>query len=180
MITYSVLNDINSKTLDPDKLGHEIVDAGCVTGFDGITTVGDNINISVGFVLDQVALDEIVRNHVALSLAEKQAQRIIDIDAKTRELIAEGFAFDGQKFSLSTQAQMNWITLVSCASHFAWPMNVTTLANTTYKLQAENLAGFFTAGSTVVAVAVGSGRALKIAVNAANNQSDLDAVVDTR
>ena len=83
-------------------------------------------------------------------------------------------------FSLSTQAQTNWLGLISLQSLFTWPMGITDNANTTYELAQANVTPFVATGCGVISAAIGSGRALKIAVNAAADQAALDAVVDTR
>jgi len=42
------------------------------------------------------------------------------IDARTDELI-QAFSFDGQSFSLSVAAQVNWIGLVVMKDALTWP-----------------------------------------------------------
>lgn len=180
MIQYSILNDIASQTVDPEKLGQEIVEANCVSDFNGINITGDVLSVLCGNVSDLSLLNSTVHTHVAKSLADKKAEKIIAIDDKTDSIIAQGFTFDGQQFSLSTQAQTNWLGLAALQAFISWPINVTTHANTSYLLTLLNMPSFIGTGMATIQGAIGSGRALKIAVNNAADQAALDAVVDTR
>lgn len=179
-MNYSISNDITSGTCSPDKLEKEIKDSGAVLNYTSISISGDVITIYCDAVLDQDTLDAIIRNHEADSLIDEKVARILEIDANTRAIIARGFTFDGNSFSLSVQAQMNWIGLYSFQSLFVFPINVTTLANTAYPLSHDDLVAFIGVGAGVVATAIGTGRALKILVNAAETKEDLSAIVDTR
>lgn len=180
MIQYSIINDIASQTVDPEKLGQEIVESGCVSDFNGINITGDVLSVICGNISDLSVLNATVHNHVAITLADKKAERIKVVDARTDAIIGSGFSFDGNQFSLSTQAQMNWIGLYTLKDLQSWPIGITTAANETYQLALLGLIAFIAAGSQVIKNAVGSGRALKIAINAATTQEELDAVVDTR
>lgn len=180
MIEYSISRDIESGTLDAAKLQNEITVARCVNGLGGITASGDSLLIECGEVVDRSALDAVVAAHVAVSLGDRKAMRVLDVDARTRAIIAGGFSFDGQRFSLSYQAQTNWISLAALKDILTFPINVTTNTDTSYSMTADKVPSFLGAGAYVVASAIGSGRTLKIAINAASTQDDLDAVVDTR
>lgn len=178
-MVYSISNDIVSGTLNTQKLQDEILAADCVSNFNGIIAAGDRLEIFCA-VTDQETLDAIVHAHVAISLDDNKAVRIIQIDKRTDAIIAAGFLYDGNTFSLSTQAQMNWMGLYTLKDLQTWPIGVTTAANETYQLALLNLVAFIATGSQVIKNAVGSGRALKIAINAATTQEELDAIVDTR
>lgn len=180
MIQYSLSQDISSGTFNSDKLKEEIIAANCTTGNVDIMTSGDTLSIVCETVTNQYALDSVIHNHKALTLSDNKASRIIEIDNRTDDIIAVGFPFDNQTFSLSLEAQMNWSGLYTFRSIFSWPMGVTTLTNTTYELAEESLIPFIVTASTVIATAIGTGRALKIAINAATTQEELDAVVDSR
>lgn len=177
--TYSISQDIASGTLDLSKLDAEVRASDAVSGFSGLTTQGDTLTVH-GTVLDQAALDAVIHGHAALSLAEKKAAKVLAIDSRTRAIISAGFSFDGSQFSLSQQAQTNWLGLSVLQDLLSWPMGITNNADATYALSLENLVPFLASGSGVIATAVGTGRALKIAANAASTQGELDAVVDSR
>lgn len=179
MNMYSISQDIASGTINLGKLDAEVRDSGAVGGFSGLTTQGDELTVH-GVVLDQAALDAVVHDHVAVSLAERKAVKVSAVDARTRAIIAAGFQFDGNGFSLSQQAQTNWLGLLTLQGLFSWPMGITNSADETYLLSHDNLIPFIATGSGAIAAAIGSGRALKIAANAAATQGELDAVVDTR
>lgn len=180
MTEFSISEDIASGTFNSDKLQREIIAANCVTDLKGITSVGDKLIISCLEVIDQDALNAVIHDHVAVSLADNKATKIIAIDAKTTAIIRAGFDFDGNHFSLSISAQQNWTGLFVFKDFLSWPMGITNDANATYDLTLENLVPFVLSGAAIVQTAVGTGRALKIAVDAAANQAALDAVVDTR
>lgn len=180
MVQYSVENDIVSHSVDLEKLTSEISNANCTSGQLSLILSGDVLSIYYGAILDQNALDALVHNHSAITLDDNKAAKIIEIDKHTDAIIAQGFGYDSNRFSLSIEAQMNWSGLYTFQSIFSWPMGVTTLDNTTYELAQANLIPFIVTASTVIATAIGSGRALKIAVNAAADQAALDAVVDSR
>lgn len=176
---YSISQDIASGTLDIEKLKSEILAANCVTGLSGIIAQGDVLEILCG-VTNQDVLNSVVHDHIAISLSDKKAAKIIAIDERTDAIISNGFTFDGNRFSLSIQAQMNWSALFSMQSLMSFPIGVTTLDNTTYSLSFANLIPFIGTGMAVVKNAIGSGRALKIAADNAADQAALDAVVDSR
>lgn len=180
MTDYIISRDIASGTLDSDKLILEIVAANCVSGVPDITSVGGALRISGVEVTDQEVLDAVIHDHVAVSLADKKVTKVLAVDKRTRAIIAGGFAFDGQRFSLSQQAQTNWLGLAALHSAFTWPMGITTNDDTSYSLELENLSAFIGSASAVIATAVGTGRALKISINTSTTQEELDAVVDSR
>lgn len=179
MNTYSVETDVAGHEIDAELLRGEIANSGFVEGFDGILVIGSTIKIT-GNIVDQPGLDSLIHNHVPYSLVKEKADKVLDIDTRTREIIAGGFAFDGHQFSLSTQAQTNWLGLISLQSLFSWPVTVTTNADTGYSLAQASLSAFVGTACATIGAAIGAGRALKIAANAAADKTELDAVVDAR
>lgn len=179
MRIYSLANDVNGKEVDAEKLRDEIATSGLVIGFDGLTVQGDTITVS-GNASDQAALDLIVKNHVPKTLDDKKTEKKQAIDNRTDAIIAAGFEFDGNRFSLSTEAQTNWLGLLILQGMMSWPVGITNSDDNTYSLALANLNAFIGTGMTVIATAVGTGRALKVACNAAADQAALDAVVDSR
>lgn len=176
---YSIAADVAGQEVDAEILREEVAESGFVTGFDGIIVIGDSLEIR-GTVSNQSGLNALVHDHTPYSLPNEKALKVQAIDARTREIIAGGFAFDGHQFSLSTQAQTNWLGLISLQSMFSWPVSVTTNADTAYSLAQANIGAFVGTGCGTIAAAIGSGRALKIAANAASNRTELEAVVDSR
>lgn len=176
---YTILTDVLGGQVNSELLRMEIADSGFVNPFNGVIVQDGKINV-LGTVLDQNGLDDLIRNHSVYSLVLAKAAKVLAIDTRTRAIIAGGFPFDGHQFSLSAQAQTNWLGLISLQSLFVWPMGITTNEDTTYLLAQGSVTAFVATGCGVIAAAIGSGRAMKIAANAASTHEDLDAVVDSR
>lgn len=176
-MTYLIASAVTSGEVDSDQLVEEIRASGLVPDLTGVS-ISKGILEIFGTATDQAALDALVAAHDPLP-SHKAAKKAA-IDAKTREIIARGFTFDGHLFSLSSQAQMNWIGLLVCQSFMTWPVCVTTKDDLEYALAQANLQAFTEAGVAVVAAAYGSGRALKITVDACSTRAAVDAVSDDR
>lgn len=116
----------------------------------------------------------------ATDLPALKQMRYGEIDLGTGTLIAAGFTYDSQTFSLSVAAQTNWNTLKDSESEFTWPVEVSTLDNNAYDLTAANLSAFWTAGKDAIKGHLDSGRALKKSVFDAADTAAVDAVVDSR
>ena len=109
--------------------------------------------------------------------------RIIQIDARTQEIISNGFQFDGQMFSLSTNAQQNWTVLMVMllAGKLTFPFKITSKDDGSYFVQnLTDLSAFIDSAFYAVNYQLEYGRVLKAAVLAATTQTELDAVVDAR
>lgn len=127
---------------------------------------------------EYIELQGIVGDHS--NLEKLKADKIETIDAKTRELIAEGFSFDDEIFSLSVFAQSNWVELKALENIINWPVNISTMDNKTYSLTKGNLNNFIEAAFDIEKEHRDSGRILKIAGNSAQNQLDFDLIIDNR
>ena len=120
----------------------------------------------------------------ATNLAGMKAARIVAVDLRTDELIAQGFAFAGKVFSLSlaAQAKMTGIHAVKDHPAITYPI----VWNTKDDLDHHSLAsaaeveGFYLTALGTIRAHLDSGTALHDAVNAATTQAELDAVVDLR
>lgn len=104
------------------------------------------------------------------------------IDAKTDEIIARGFTFDGSVFSLSIEAQKNYIWFYILFSKGTLPDNteVTTMGNLAYAISLSKAQAFFDTASYMIATILGSGRDLKVQVMSSNDIAALQAFVDPR
>ena len=125
----------------------------------------------------QAAYDSYVDS---INLEENKAALIRKIDEKTQYLISQGFSFDGQQFSLSEPAQINWLGLKTLQDAITWPMEITTKGDGVYSLSEQNLIYFLGTGKAVIQGHIDSGRDLKIAIIEATTQAELSAVVDER
>lgn len=120
---------------------------------------------------------------VVFDLDLHKANKKDAIDFKTKTLIGQGFTHSGKQFSLSLNAQANWLGVLTAgaAALLTYPYPVAALDNT-YHLTADEaeMITMATAGLIRKGWAVGSGAALKKAVEDATDQAGVDAVVDTR
>ncbi len=117
------------------------------------------------------------------SLEDQKVARICCVDMKTQSLIATGFAYDGNTFSLSGSAQLNWTGLLAAdASGLVdYPHTVTTQDDQEYQIgSSTQLKLFIGSAMMAIEVPIATGRALKLALNAATTQAELDAVIDNR
>lgn len=177
MIQYSISTQTAVGAVDTDQLTVEINNSGLMVTFTGIEVAGNVLSIN-GTTNNQSGLDALIAAHDPISSLKTAKCSVID--AKTDALIALGFGFDGQTFSLSLEAQSNWQALYNFQNILTWPYGVTTQAQSTYVLTQGNLTSFVLSAVAVVATAVGSGRALKIQVMAATDKASVNAIIDTR
>lgn len=177
--TYSIETDLPNG-YNAGKLHIEINTAACISEFIGID-VSEGVLIILGSSLDnEAALNNVISSHVPICLVEKKALKIKQIDLKTYQLIGSGFIYDGNSFSLSPNAQLNWLGIKALETLISFPLDITTMSDSSYTLTANNVNTFVGTAVYVVQTALTNGRTLKLAVNAATNQSELDAVVDNR
>jgi hypothetical protein len=117
----------------------------------------------------------------AETLADLKARRIIEIDNVTQELIKGGFTFDSKQFSLSEKAQINWVGIKAAIDILTFPLDVTTLNDEEYELvDTTSAVNFCGTGLATKQSYLDSGRALKLQINSATTNAEVDAVVDNR
>lgn len=180
MIQYSISQDTAAASVNTDKLRIEIALASCTSGVVNVMVQGDILSLSCDVITNQEALDAVVHAHVAVSLDDVKNTKRTAIDTKTNAIISTGFAFDGHTFSLSAEAQRNWLGVYALRDVLTFPLNTTCQPFGIYSLTTENLTGFITAAFSKVAYAITTGQVLKAQTAAAATQEELDAVVDTR
>jgi hypothetical protein len=115
-----------------------------------------------------------------ISLDDRKAAKIKEIDKRTQELIESGFSFDGHSFSLSLSAQVNWIGLKVMSELLTWPIEITTVDDGAYELQQVNLLAFAATAAATVQSHLAAGRALKLQVQAAASKEAVEAIKDNR
>lgn len=125
-------------------------------------------------------LDSIISNYNPDPLPNAKSLKTSAVDTKTRTLISEGFQFDNEVFSLSLEAQKNWLALKSLESMFTFPVEITTLDSKAYSLQQTNLDSFVSLGIQAVQGHLNSGRALKEQICNATTLSEINNIVDNR
>lgn len=113
-----------------------------------------------------------------------KTQKKANIDRRTDSIIAGGFTFDSHTFSLSTEAQANWLGLVVAKDMLDYSNGgyaVTTKDDQEYKFaNSTAVVQFFATGIGYIAATVAAGRALKIQVDACTTIEQVEAIVDGR
>lgn len=111
--------------------------------------------------------------------------KLSEIDSKTQELISRGFTFDERAFSLSDNAQRNWIGIAAgiasglyTEANFPFPLS--DIQNAQYDLTWENAISFLDTVKNAIGNAKVSGTILKQSVLDASDQQELDLVIDNR
>lgn len=117
-------------------------------------------------------------------LAALKQYRFAGIDTRTDELIAEGFTYASEQFSLSLKAQnrMMGTHQVKSGAGLVYPIEWNTIDDTDmYSIpDATDLAAFYLTGLEAYRAHVDSGTALKTLVRAAATEVAINAVVDSR
>lgn len=118
-------------------------------------------------------------------LSALKAERVAQIDEKTRFIILQGTTFDGHVFSQSPVAQINWtgLNLAIQAGYITeahFPYTVTTLDSGSYVLEWADRDAFFQTLLAGISIPIAEGRAIKTAVTNATTIEEVIAVVDER
>jgi len=146
---------------------------------DGVTTTF--IDADGLTELEEAELEAVVNIIEIKSLKEK---RFVEIDTKTRSLIALGYFFDGYNFSLSIPAQSNLTNIHSSKELFnqleMFPLQMTTKNNESYFLSYENVTPMYMAGLSVVSSAYTGGSTLKQEIVNAETIEAINAIIDNR
>ena len=130
----------------------------------------------------QTWFDTLAKSNIypVLTLLEYKKVRYDEIDLRTRQLVSVGFGFDGQVFSLSPPAQLNWTNVKSSKADFTYPLMISTLNNNEYSLSNANVEGFWTAGKDTLKGHLDTGRILKKSIFDAVDKAAVDVVEDDR
>lgn len=117
-----------------------------------------------------------------LDLDKIKTDKLAAIDAKTSELIAQGFSFDGKQFSLSANAQQNLATIQTLIDKDLLDPEspLSTIDDELYILRKEDAPGFVQAGYARVIPTKMLGSGLKGQVVAATTQEAIESIVDSR
>jgi hypothetical protein len=124
-------------------------------------------------------------NILASDFVENKKQKLMQIDERTREIINQGFEFDGVMISLSPNSQ-NMFTGLSLALEKGYigeanfPYEITTLDDNKYDLSWELRDMFFGLVLYYISTRLAAGRALKVQVINTTTQEELDLIIDNR
>lgn len=115
------------------------------------------------------------------NIRDVQDAKILEIDATTRRIIAVGFKYKEQQFSLSLAAQAK-MAGPYLRTNPEWPVLWNNLddTGTVEFVTAAALDVFCVAGLRQVRTALDSGTVLKVAIRAAITEGEIDAVIDSR
>ncbi len=146
---------------------------------------GDMPNVTCGGLIrysGALVVDTFKRtSQDSVRLDDLKQGKILAIDSRTQELIVQGFIFESTSFSLSSNAQMNWIRMYAGKTFLTFPMNVSTKNNNKHEiLNEDDLSQFCLTAMNTVQSYIDSGNDLKEQVNDATSPSQLDAVFDSR
>ena len=101
---------------------------------------GNYIIVDGDFVVELVNSEELSEPTRTL---DEYKKHLIDLqDKKTENLILSGFTFDGNLFSLSINAQINWSNLLNFPQ-VMFPLNLSTKDDNIYILNFSNVQNFY-------------------------------------
>lgn len=115
------------------------------------------------------------------SISARKQEKNYQIDRRTRQLISGGFVYDGKRFSLSRNAQINWLGLDARITVETYPLSIVTADDEPYTIANQGEAKALV--DAAYAAKRGhqlSGAAKKIEVDRAADIAAVDAVVDDR
>lgn len=182
--------------LDRKTLRSDIADSAIVAVLDGFTDSaapdGDTYVVdSDVFVFvfddtlsagDETVLDTVIAAH-CLALAKKA--KIAEIDARTVDIIGEGFTYEGKQFSLSQAAQANLMGVYSIRNDAAmtFPVDWNTIDDDDEPYEVVDIAdfeAFYLAAFDALRVPLDGGTVLKTAVRAESDVAGVGGVIDAR
>jgi len=165
------------------KLRNEITISSIGSKLHNIYIYGDDVMIETTAALttaEQAILDTIMTNHDPIDIDAVKEEKNLLIDAKTNELIKGGFEFDGNMFSMSSDAQRNWMGLHQFKEYMDFPIKISTLDDGEYSLHEEHLVQFVLKAVGTVEYYLSSGRKLKVKVKKATTIDEINAIEDNR
>jgi len=137
----------------------------------------EEYNIKTGKTIEKETADQ------PIIFKDFQNELIQNIDNKTDNIFMKGFDFDNNKFSLSAEAQLNWISLKIIKIQNEFPVNglqIATKNNGAYLLQKEKLLDFLIAYYNALKTIYGDGLIEKDKVCKYTNINELKTYKDER
>jgi hypothetical protein len=114
-----------------------------------------------------------------MELQELKDIRYYEIDVNTQQLIEKGFLFDGNTFSLSITAQINWSNLLNLQVQM-FPLNVMDKYDNLYVLEYSNLHNFYYSALNGKNQYLQSGGVLKTQIKNAQTTEEVNLIIDNR
>jgi hypothetical protein len=119
-----------------------------------------------------------------LTLDNYKALRYHEIDARTEELILNGFSYASKVFSLSQNAQINILALHETRNDPAliYPIEYSTLndSDNYFVIDADDLHSMYLTALATKKAHVDSGTLIKDSIRAAVDEAAVDAIIDNR
>ena len=118
----------------------------------------------------------------ANDLDELRALRMAEIDAKTEELISEGFTYQSKLFSLSLNSQINISALNQSRTELSYPITYNTKDDMdAYSVtDATDMNNMYMTALSVKKAHLDSGSSLKQQIRDAADIAAVNAVIDNR
>ena len=114
--------------------------------------------------------------HNSLNTLDSYKKYLIDLqDKKTEDLILSGFTFDGNLFSLSVNAQINWSNLLNIPE-VMFPLNLSTKDDNIYVLNFNNVPNFYFTALSKKSECLQLGNDIKKRINECVNNEQLDLI----
>lgn len=114
-----------------------------------------------------------------MTLEELKSEKIDNIDFRTKQLINDGFNFDGHIFSLSVEAQINWSNMLNFPDQM-FPLNVIDRDDNLYILDLSNKMNFYLSALNGKNMHLQSGGVLKTQVKNAQTIEEVELIIDNR
>lgn len=129
-------------------------------------------------------MDILTKDNLAneLTLDQYKSHRYDEIDSKTFSLISEGFTHDSIIFSLSDNAQKNWVNKYADRANLVYPHVISTKDPASSYSIANQTAyeSFYASGTSAVETIVKTGREIRISIGVAVDREAAEAITDAR
>lgn len=118
----------------------------------------------------------------AVTLYDAKQEAFAKINARTKELVEQGFDFQGSTFACTESAQIRYLGMLSARDMITYPLIVSSIDDVVglELLSATHVLAFCATCISHVRVMTDSGTALKNAVRGYTVDTELDGFVDTR
>jgi len=151
-----------------------------------IGNIDDQNRLWTDYLLDKAEeklASPIISDPYVPTFEENKTQKITDVDSKSNQMLGSGFVYDAATFSMAPIDQERWKEMLLAAESglLVYPVVVYDVSkqpkNITDLSEVKNFCtAFMNARETILA----PGRVLKSEMEDAQNQAELDAIVDNR
>jgi hypothetical protein len=178
-----VEGDINLR-----KLIGELADTAEIPDPIEIAFGNNNTTLQISFAAtlspeEETALNTLIAEHDPETLAELKQRRIDEVDARTAEIISDGFEFGGLVFSGSVESQSRILGAYAGRDNPAiYPIRWMTKDDKSYIdiTDVNMLTAFFFTGLGTLKAKIDTGSNLKIAIIGAISEEEVNSITDPR